>query len=249
MLNAYVVKQLCLQYPLLVDYVRWHGSAVQSRVGETRELLNLHLVLNEPTFCLVGRAGMSDAFAYEEVTQLLAGVHDNERLAAIVPRAAQLITSPTAYGPRVKDQLLRVCDELKSNPSSRRAVIYVGRHDDLEALDDERAGKRAGEMPCTCVWQFHLRRNELSMTVYMRSWDVVWGLSYDIPSFVAVQLAVADHLGASVGSYTHFSGSAHIYSRHYGLETWLRPGGELDISHLLKGDIEATMQAALLELT
>ena len=42
------------------------------------------------------------------------------------------------------------------------------------------------------------------------SWDAVWGLSYDVPCFVAVQMAVAKALGVAVGRYRHHAGSFHL---------------------------------------
>lgn len=233
-----VIHRLDKEYPDLINYVVTNGETVESRIGATAEVLDLRLHLIAPQFCLVGRKGMSDHFAYEEITQLLAGVHVNERLAAIVPRAAELTTPATAYGPRTWEQVEAVCHELEDSPNSRRAVVYIGRPDDLVHADD---ADRAAEMPCTMTWQFHLR-SELHMNVAMRSWDLVWGLSYDIPSFVAVQHAVADHLGVGVGDYVHTAGSAHVYDRHWELETWERDDGLLVLDHLLRGRIDLTRE-------
>ena len=53
----------------------------------------------------------------------------------------------------------------------------------------------------------------LHMIVNMRSWDLVWGLSYDVPSFVSVQMMLAAVLKCGVGAYLHNAGSAHVYDR------------------------------------
>ena len=70
-------------------------------------------------------------------------------------------------------------------------------------------------MSCTLTWHFFNRNDKLEMIVNMRSWDLVWGLSYDIPCFVAVQMAVADALDLELGEYTHVAGSGHVYERHF----------------------------------
>ncbi len=74
------------------------------------------------------------------------------------------------------------------------------------------------------------------MQVNMRSWDLVWGLSYDVPCFTAVQQVLASALRLSLGPYTHVVGSGHIYQRHYDLvpaeadELLKLNTGELDVA-------------------
>ena len=79
------------------------------------------------------------------------------------------------------------------------------------------------------LWQFDLTEGSLDMTVNMRSNDAVWGLSYDVPSFTAVQRAMALSLGVPLGTYFHQAGSFHVYERHYNVQTEPRPG---DFFHL-----------------
>ena len=229
-------------YPYLLQEVKEWGNIVPSRIGETKEILNLRLELMNPRRCIVSRKGFSRKFMDEEILQLLAGKYDHDRLHAISPVAASLITEATAYGPRTADHLEFVAEELKNNPTSRRAVVYVGRHDDLAAAKYD--SNTAGEMPCTMTWQFHLRKPFLHMTVNMRSWDLVWGLTYDIPSFVAVQLALCDALGAIPGTYVHNAGSGHIYDKHYDLEAHSVAGYRLNVN-FLAGSIEETRSKAL----
>jgi len=227
-------------YPDILRHVMTLGNTVPSRIGETKEMLDLRLELANPLNCIVGRKGFSKQFMHEEILQLLAGKYIQKRLAAITPKAAELITQATAYGPRTHNQLQFVAEELEKNPNSRRAVVYVGRHDDLTWSDSV---TRAGEMPCTCIWQFHLRNKILDMAVYMRSWDLVWGLCYDIPSFVAVQMMLAKHLDVEVGRYVHTAGSSHIYQHHYDLEAW--PTDDfLNLDYLIKDSVQATQAHA-----
>jgi hypothetical protein len=206
-------------YPALLNYIEDFGATLESRGGAVKEVENAVLLLHEPECCIVGRKGFSREFLDLEVLMLLAGTYDAELTAKVAPRAADLVTPLTAYGPRTRQQLLRVVAELTKSPDSRRAVVYVGRDDDLQKAYTE-AELRAGEMPCTSVWQFLLRDGSLDMTVYMRSWDAVWGLSYDVPCFVAVQTAVAAALRVPLGKYVHHAGSLHVYERHWGWEAW-----------------------------
>lgn len=230
-------------YPFLLNEVREWGNVVESRAGETSEILNLRLELMNPRLCITSRKGFSRAFMEEEIIQLLAGKYDRDRLQAISPVAASLITAATAYGPRVKGQLQAIASELKQNPESRRAVIYVGRPTDLLQTDETQL--TAGEMPCTMTWQFHQRQGFLHMTVNMRSWDLVWGLAYDVPSFVSVLLALCDHLKVRPGTYVHNAGSGHIYAKHYEIPAQCVAGKTLRIDHLLSGSIHETRAKAL----
>lgn len=234
-------EDLGRDYPSIVWHFKYNGAPVPSRVGETREILNFRLKLMNPKLCIISRKGFSRRFMDEEITQLLAGVYDHDRLHAISPTAASLISAQTAYGPRTYEQLEQVARELEESPTSRRAVVYIGRPDDLHRAKND--PKCLGEMPCTEKIQFHLREGQLHTSVSMRSWDIVWGLTYDVPSFVSLQFALCDHLGVTPGTYTHTAGSAHIYDRHYGIETWSETK-ELDISHLLRGHVVKTRENA-----
>jgi thymidylate synthase len=211
--NQFDTDHLGQDYPALLEEMSG-AQIVGSRGGRTREVIDFSLTLRDPTRCIVDRVGFSRRFMDAEIAMLLAGVYDGELLKALTPKAAELTTPLTAYGPRVRHQLQLILDELQANPESRRAVVYVGRHSDLENISQA----TANEMPCTMTWQFLLRNGELHMIVNMRSWDAVWGLSYDVPCFCAVQTAVARALKAVPGTYRHHAGSFHVYERHWDIE-------------------------------
>lgn len=246
-MTTFAYGRLCERYPLLLRRITTEGALTEGRGGATREVVGAVLKLHEPAYCVVDREGFSHAFMAMEVEMLLAGVYDADLCRAVAPKAGDLITPLTAYGPRTLEQLPRVEHELLSNPQSRRAVVYVGRPDDmLRTWTDPDVV--AGEMPCTCVWQFLLRDGRLHMLVYMRSWDAVWGLSYDIPSFVAVQMALARALDVKLGQYIHHAGSLHVYERHWNIEAREnRVRGHLDVPWL-QGSIADTRTEALLRL-
>lgn len=236
------VDSFAREYPQVLGYVRWVGDTVQSRIGETKEILNLKLTLTDPLMCVIAREGMSKNFLAEEILQILAGKYDGKRLAKITPRAAELITKATAYGPRTWDQLQWVATELTESPYSRRAVVYIGRQNDLSALETQ-SDQRAGEMPCTETWQFFIRGGSLHMTVNMRSWDMVWGAPYDVGSFVAVQKVLANHLSVPIGRYVHNAGSAHVYEQHYEVQA-LPNDEELEVP-FMKDTVQETRAEAL----
>lgn len=219
--GEFEAEKLSEAFPDLVATVLEGGREVESRIGRTKEVVNLNLRLWHPDYCVVGRENLSKEFMEAEVMLILAGVFDEEMIRAAVPRAAELIATATAYGPRTYQQVREVVKELKEHPDSRRAVVYVGREDDLEGVRGENKGAFKAEMPCTMTWQFLMRDDLLHMVVNMRSWDLVWGLCYDVPSFVAIQMAVAHCVGVPIGAYLHNSGSAHIYEKHWDVKCWV----------------------------
>lgn len=205
---------LGLRYPELLREVLESGDSVSPRGMPVKEVRPLVLGLADPTKCVVTRPGFNKALMWLEGLQLLAGQFDLELMRKVAPKAVNLMSQQGAYGPRVADQLPYVVEELSSDASSRRAVVYVGRETDLMYA-------KHYEQPCTMTWQFFLRPHasgrRLEMVVNMRSWDLVWGLSYDVPQFALVQIALARCFGASLGPLTVVAGSGHIYERHFGL--------------------------------
>ena len=112
-----------------------------------------------------------------------------------------------AYGPRVAGDVGNLVELLKQDPDSRQAVLTLFDADrDLGRVDQL-------DLPCTVAVQFMLRAGALEMFVTMRSNDVWLGLPYDLGQFTMLQAAVAQALGAEMGTYTHVAGSMHLYER------------------------------------
>lgn len=99
-----------------------------------------------------------------------------------------------------------VIDELKKDPDSRRAVIHIRVPSDSQFKLD---------VPCTLTLQYFIRDNKLYSIVNMRSTDIIFGLSYDVPAFTMFQELMALELGVELGTYKHISNSLHVYERHF----------------------------------
>jgi thymidylate synthase len=107
-----------------------------------------------------------------------------------------------------------VIQQLKKDPSSRRASIVLLKQDHLF---DENV-----DTVCTYSINFTIVNNVLDMTVMMRSNDVIFGFTNDAFCFwnlYAMVYAILKHTmpGLATGNYTHFTNSMHVYERHFAM--------------------------------
>ncbi len=119
---------------------------------------------------------------------------------------------PDPCGVRNWDRLISL---LRSDPDTRRAIVYFGRSDHLQRVDSV-------DVACASSVQFLMRERQLDAVVHMRSNDAVWGLPYDVFLFTMLQELLAVELEAEIGVYHHMAGSMHIYSRHVPLAKRVR---------------------------
>lgn len=143
-----------------------------------------------------------------------------------------------AYGPRIISQLPHVLNVLKSDRSSRQAVLQTWRPQVSKVYDIGSNIRAAGivdasfaetvghpewdgsswktkDTPCTVSWHFMIRDDRLNLNVYMRSNDAWLGLPYDLLSFTTVQRVVAALLCVEPGTYSHIVGNLHLYKQHW----------------------------------
>ena len=80
---------------------------------------------------------------------------------------------------------------------------------------------------CTMYLNFWIRRNELHMKVQMRSNDIFYGLTYDVPFFAFIQQTVFLWLknkynDLELGNYYHCADNLHYYKRHFDIAEKIR---------------------------
>lgn len=184
---------------------------------ETFEALNSTLLLKNPIDRLVMDPArrLNPGFAAAEWYSFMTGEDDISFFQKFIHNYDRFSsdgkTLDGCYGTRVQglagsnSQLIGVIDELKRDPSTRRAVvsIYDGK------LDLFGGGGR--NTPCTETIQFLLRGGKLQTIVNMRSFDLIKGFSYDIYVFTMLAEYVARQLGVDLGFYYHNAGSMHVY--------------------------------------
>jgi len=117
---------------------------------------------------------------------------------------AQWRSWPTADGGSI-DQIRRVVDEIRSNPSSRRLIVSAWNPADIDKM---------ALAPCHCLFQFYVADGRLSCQLYQRSADVFIGVPFNIASYALLTMMMAQVTGYAAGEFIHTLGDAHLYRNH-----------------------------------
>lgn len=104
-------------------------------------------------------------------------------------------------------------EQLLRDKDSRKAI--------MEIYTAENANVSTKDNPCTMYLQFFIRENKLDCHCYMRSNDIWFGLTYDIPFFTIIQELLLIRLryymypDLNLGRYYHNVGSLHVYEKNF----------------------------------
>lgn len=105
-------------------------------------------------------------------------------------------------------------ESLIRDKDSRQAIMHYNR--------PEHQYESNKDFVCTMSNQFFIRDNRLDMITYIRSNDIIRGLSYDAPWFMLLIQCMRNALlpyypDLQIGKYIHFAGSLHLYEEHFEL--------------------------------
>ena len=112
------------------------------------------------------------------------------------------------YHQRMEDQFEFIADDLKRNPSSRRAVILVRDKKDDVGSDDP---------ACLQHIQYFIRSGKLHCKVLLRSNDACKAAYMNAFALIMLQKRFADILGVEMGTYTHRANSFHCYVKDFAM--------------------------------
>lgn len=103
------------------------------------------------------------------------------------------------------DQINQVCEQIKTNPDSRRLIVVAYNPGELEQM---------ALPPCHAFFQFYVAGGALSCQLYQRSADVFLGVPFNIASYALLTMMMAQVTGLKVGDFVHTLGDAHLYLNH-----------------------------------
>ncbi len=106
---------------------------------------------------------------------------------------------------RIIDQLARVIEEIRRNPTSRRLVVSAWNVGELDAMR---------LAPCHVLFQFYVEDKNLSLQLYQRSADVFLGVPFNIASYALLLAMVAQVCDLVPAEFIHTFGDAHLYRNH-----------------------------------
>jgi thymidylate synthase len=108
------------------------------------------------------------------------------------------------------DQIAKVVQAIKTNPTSRRHIVSAWNPADVDQM---------ALPPCHCLFQFHVAPQEngggrLSCQLYQRSADTFLGVPFNIASYALLTMMIAQVCGLEPGDFVHTLGDAHLYLNH-----------------------------------
>ena len=112
------------------------------------------------------------------------------------------------YHQRYADQLPFIIEELRRNPSTRRAVMLVR---------DKAADMGSEDPACLQHIQYFIRENKLCCKILFRSNDATKASFMNAFALIMLQKKIADELGIEVGEYVHRANSYHCYEKEFEL--------------------------------
>jgi thymidylate synthase len=99
-----------------------------------------------------------------------------------------------------------IVEELKRNPSSRRAVLLIRDWQKDSASEDP---------ACLQHIQYFIRNGRLDCVVMFRSNDACKATYMNAFALIMLQKRFADQLGVPVGTYSHRANSFHCYEKDF----------------------------------
>ena len=139
-----------------------------------------------------------------------------------IPYLTEFAGRNTQYGPRIREQLDGMLEELKADKNSRRGTILILEKEDQKVLPGKRGGDSLIEYPCTNSLTFSIRGDKLHLVSNMRSQSACMVLPYEVYNWtnlmkVVCALLVETYPNLTCGTLTHQVASLHYMRSEDGL--------------------------------
>ncbi|XP_013185715.2 thymidylate synthase [Amyelois transitella] len=118
---------------------------------------------------------------------------------------AKYVDAKTDYTGQGIDQIQKVIDTIRTNPTDRRMLVCAWNPSDLNQM---------ALPPCHCLAQFHVASGRLNCLLYQRSADMGLGVPFNIASYAMLTHMIAHITGLEAGDFVHTTGDTHVYLTH-----------------------------------
>ncbi len=109
------------------------------------------------------------------------------------------------------DQIAGVIELLKTDPGSRRIIISGW---NVGEIQDLIRNHHHAPPSCHTIFQFKVTNKFLDLQLYQRSADMALGVPYNVASYAALLMIIAQQTGFTPRHFIHSFGDAHIYLNH-----------------------------------
>lgn len=103
------------------------------------------------------------------------------------------------------DQIAEVVRLIQQSPDSRRMIVSAWNVAEIP---------RMKLPPCHALFQFYVAEGKLSCQLYQRSADVFLGVPFNIASYAALLMMMAQVTDLQPGEFIHTFGDVHLYLNH-----------------------------------
>lgn len=104
-----------------------------------------------------------------------------------------------------RDQIQTVIDSIKTAPYSRRHIVSAWNVEDIPNM---------ALAPCHTLFQFFVQDGRLSCQIYQRSADIFLGVPFNIASYAALTMMIAQQCDLLPGELVWTGGDCHLYVNH-----------------------------------
>jgi thymidylate synthase len=212
MIQSNKFKTATTAFELAYHYINKHGDLFAG----TKAIFNSTFTIKDPLDRIITTPArkFNKDYADYEFEWYLKGDRDaleiSERAKIwknmMIPGTTNVVSN-YGYFWNKNNQLDRMIEELKTNPSSRRAILI---HYDIEELDLYKY-----DTPCNFALNFYIHRGKLELSVFARSIDLWFGFGNDQYCFSKLMELVANRIGCEVGQMHWHITNLHIYERHW----------------------------------
>lgn len=103
------------------------------------------------------------------------------------------------------DQISKILEQVKNNPSSRRHIVSAWNPAEVDHM---------ALPPCHALFQFYVAGNTLSCQLYQRSADFFLGVPFNIASYALLVHMFAQQCDLVPGEFVWTGGDIHLYTNH-----------------------------------